>query len=106
MPYAAHIERVDFGNGISLSEWETYVGGDSEFAWQPEARVTSPKGEVIVLPTPHCALWSGARGETALFCWRRGGVHFDGPTPQSIAKAKAIAKALRATVVGDEGEPL
>ena len=106
MSYEAFIERADSQPGITLAEWETYVARDHELKWQNEARVTSPSGDVVVMPTPHCAIWIGARGATALFCWSRNAVAFERPTPESIAKAKKIAAALRASVVGEEGEKL
>jgi hypothetical protein len=104
MAYAVFIERPDDQTAISLKQWEAYVDGDSELKWQGEARTTTPAGEVLVMPTPHCAIWVGVRGETTLFCWRTGRVKFERPTDESIAKAKAIAAELRALVRGEGDE--
>jgi hypothetical protein len=104
MAYAVFIERPDDKAAIPLMQWEVYVDGDRELKWQNEARIITPAGEVLVMPTPHCAIWIGATDETALFCWRTGRVQFERPTDASIAKAKAIAAALRARVRGEADE--
>jgi hypothetical protein len=104
MAYAVFIEGPDAQAAITLEQWETYVDGDRELKWQSEARITTPAGDVLVMPTPHCAIWVAASGETALFCWRTGRVQFEDPTDQAIAKAKKIAAALRACVRGEGDE--
>jgi hypothetical protein len=104
MAYAVFIERPDAQTAITLKQWEAYVDGDRELTWQSEARITTPAGEVLAMPTPHCAIWVGVGEETALFCWRSGRVAFERPSDQSIAKAKTIAAALQARVRGEADE--
>lgn len=104
MAYAVFIERPDDQAAITLKQWETYVDGDRELKWQSEARITTPAGDVLAMPTPHCAIWIGADEETTLFCWRRGQIAFESPSDEAIAKAKAIAAALRARVRGEADE--
>jgi hypothetical protein len=104
MPYALFIERPNDQSAVTLRQWETYVDGDRELKWQNEVRIKTRAGDVLVMPTPHCAVWVGASGETALFCWRDDRVKFEDPTDEAIAKAKAIASVLRARVRGEADE--
>ena len=82
MAYAVFIERPDNQTAITLKQWEAYLDGDRELKWQDEAQLTTPAGDVLVVPTPHCAIWVGAGGETALFCWQTGRVQFERPTDE------------------------
>lgn len=96
MGYDVHITRKkhwadDTGPEISLLEWVTYITSDRELHADREN------------PSPENAVYDGVKGPWPLW-WHRGEVRTKNPTPEVIGKMVGIARALRAGVMGDEGE--
>jgi hypothetical protein len=96
MGYDLHITRRaawadDDGPAITLKEWKAYVKSDDDV--QPDA----DNG-------PTDFLWTGhPKGPKPLW-WDRGEVYTKNPDKITISKLVAIAKQLKARVVGDDGE--
>lgn len=71
---------------ISRREWHRVAARDPQLVVDGEA-----------------VLWVGA-GERAAFWWESGRIVAELPGPETIAKLTALAAALEANVVGDDGE--
>jgi hypothetical protein len=96
MGYDLHITRraqwSDEGADIAAAEWLAYVARDAEL------RLATVNG-------PYFAIWSGpCEYEEAWFDWSCGNISTKNPDLAIIRKMVAIARALNARVVGDEGE--
>ena len=96
MGYDLHITRrrywPDEGSDITADEWLAYVRRDSELRLQPENG-------------PHYAVWSGpSELSDPWLNWSSGEIYTKHPDPALIDKMVAIARELRATVQGDDGE--
>lgn len=97
MGYDLHITRKEFwaddeGPQITLEDWTTYVEKDPEITLDPE---NPGKENYVIQRGQHlCPLWWEQRGE---ICTKN-------PAPEVIAKLVQVATALRARVLGDDGE--
>ena len=102
MAYEIHIVRL---TEIALEEWRLLCASDSSLKLENElARRNSVTGEIIVFSGKNSATWtSPLTHQQYLFDYRRGMISFV-YSDAAIIKAKEIAKALAASVEGDEGE--
>lgn len=114
MGYEVHITRaeewVESENfPISLADWKAYVNADPEMRLDGYAEATTPQGETIRIESAGIVVWisysgHGVGGNMAWFSWFGGRVSVKGPDKEILQKMHAIAKALNARVLGDEGE--
>ena len=95
--YDAHITRAGHwsdnrGREINAEEWLAYVARD------PELRLDTSAG-------PHVARWSGPSTlPDPWLDWSGGNVFSKNPDPPLLAKMIEVARALDASVQGDDGE--
>jgi hypothetical protein len=113
MGYDVHITRAEHwvesdSAPISLDEWLGYVAGDPEMRLDnfAEAEV---EGHVLRYENEGLAVWTaysghGLKGNMAWFDYRDGRVVVKNPDDEILGKMRRIASALRAKVIGDEGE--
>lgn len=97
MGYDIHITRKDHwaddaGPIISIDEWTEYARGDADISPDPD----NPEREHWVV--------SGPDGPWPVWWTVNGEVVTKNPEPSAIEKMKAIANALQARVIGDDGE--
>ena len=102
MAYEIHIVR---SMDIALEEWQLLCASDPSLTLENElARRNPVTGETIVSSGKNSATWtSPLTQQQYLFDYRRGMISFV-YSDAAIIKAKEIAKALAASVEGDEGE--
>lgn len=102
MAYELHIVRP---MEIALEEWQSLCASDPSMKLENEfARKNPVTGETIVSSGKNSATWtSPLTQQQYLFDYRRGMISFV-YSDAAIIKAKEIAKALTASVEGDEGE--
>lgn len=108
MGYDLHITRAadwtDSENApISLEEWARYIRTDPEMRLDGFAEVTLPDGRILRTEGEGLAVWT-AFPVPVWFAHRAGRIVVKNPDEEIIAKMIAIAGALGAHVVGDEGE--
>lgn len=113
MGYDLHITRAPHWSEsdsypIALDEWLRYVANDPEMRLDnfAEAEV---EGDVLRVESEGLVVWTayschGVGGNMAWFTFWRGCVMVKNPDREIIGKMKRIAEALRAQVIGDEGE--
>jgi hypothetical protein len=113
MGYELHITRAPHwaeseSAPIDLTEWLAYVASDPEMRLDnfAEAEVEC---SVLRVESDGLAVWlaysrNGVGGNMAWFTYWRGCVMVKNPDREIIGKMKRIAEALRAQVIGDEGE--
>jgi hypothetical protein len=103
MGYSLHIERPD--NPISKEEWEVWVNDAPDFKLSREWRATNPRtGAVIAFPCDALGEWiNPVDGCTVVFDYSRGRISVRADA-NAMDKAKQIAEALGARLIGDEGE--
>jgi len=112
MSYGVHIVRVERGaneelHPITLDEWLAYVRSDDEMHFKGEASLQGPKGEAIKWDAPGMTEWADPdTGSKAWFDHNKttGRVSVGNPSHETLVKMFKVAKALGATVRGDEGE--
>jgi len=114
MGYEVHITRAEEwmeseDTPISLADWEAYVNADPEMRLDGFAEATTPQGETIRVESPGIAVWTSysgheVGGNMAWFSWFNGHVSVKSPDKEILKKMYAIAEALNARVLGDEGE--
>lgn len=97
MGYEIHITRKDdwaddTGPIISLHEWTQYARVDADI--HPDPDNPGPENWVVSGPVGQWPLWWTEPGEVAT----------KNPEPSAIEKMQAIANALHARVLGDDGE--
>jgi hypothetical protein len=97
MGYDFHITRKDHwadekGPSISFDEWTEYARGDSNLS--PDPDTPAPENWIVA---EHGRAWPLWWDET-------GGIVAKNPDPPMIEKLVAIANALDARVLGDDGE--
>lgn len=97
MGYDLHITRREFwsddeGPAITLEEWSAYARGDAEIEADPEN--PAPENWRLARHAQKWPLWWDERGE----------VYTKSPDAAAIGKMVWIARALSATVQGDDGE--
>jgi hypothetical protein len=97
MGYDFHITRKnhwadDDGPSISLDEWTEYARRNSKLS--PDADNPGPENWVVAEHGHAWPLWWEATGEIVV----------KNPDPQMIEELVAIANALGARVLGDDGE--
>lgn len=103
MGYDLHITRGDTAP-ISETEWRAYVARDPELELTGAAEAPVPGG-VLRYENPGLSCWLGhPRGEKVWLDLRGGCVVVKNPDEPTIAKLVAIAAAIHARVVGDDGE--
>ena len=102
MAYEIHIVRP---MEITLEEWQLICASDPSLKLESELTRRNPAtGETIVFSGKNSAIWtSPLTQQQYLFDYRRGIISFV-YSDAAIIKAKEIAKALAASVEGDEGE--
>ncbi|MGY4495446.1 hypothetical protein [Pseudomonas sp. TE3610] len=102
MAYEIHIAR---SMGIALEEWQLLCASDLSLKLEIELAGRNPfTGETIVSSGQNSATWtSPLTQQQYLFDYRRGRISFVF-SDAAIVKAKEIARALGASVEGDEGE--
>ena len=96
MGYDLHITRrkhwSDEGNHIAVDEWLAYVRRDAELRLRPENG-------------PYFAGWSGpSELDGPWLDWFDGQIYTKNPDPALVDKMVAIARQLKASVQGDDGE--
>jgi hypothetical protein len=106
MGYELHITRASEwteseDHPILLPEWLTYLASDVEFRLDNFAEAKAPSGDVLRYENEGLAVWLPEGG---WFDYRRGRIVVKNPSNQMIEKMKHVALALKARVVGDEGE--
>ncbi|QWT21901.1 hypothetical protein KPL74_07810 [Bacillus sp. NP157] len=114
MGYDVHITRKkdwfdEQGPEISLDEWKDYVASDPEMRLDGVAEATVGGGHVLRVEQDGLAVWTGfaghgVNGNMAWFSPAAGGIVVKNPDVQILQKMFAVAQALGAQVVGDEGE--
>ncbi|MCF9002067.1 hypothetical protein CBI55_10885 [Pseudomonas syringae] len=102
MAYELHIVRP---MEIALGEWQSLCAIDPSMKLENELARRNPiTGETIVSSGKNSAIWtSPLTQQQYLFDYRKGVISFV-YSDAAIIKAKEIAKALAASVEGDEGE--
>jgi hypothetical protein len=113
--YDVHITRADDWSEsetapITLEEWLAYVRSDPEMRLDGNASATSPAGDTLTYESEGLAVWTAYSqheqdGNMAWFDHRGGEIVVKNPDPEILDKMCSIARALRARVQGDEGEP-
>ncbi|HET6575357.1 MAG TPA: hypothetical protein VFG68_17250 [Fimbriiglobus sp.] len=114
MGYDLHITRAQHwtdskSKPIRLPEWLAYLGSDPEMRLDNVA-VAKVKGKpVLAYENEGLAVWTAwskhePDGNMAWFDHRDSEIVVKNPDEEIIAKMKRIAKALKARVIGDEGE--
>jgi hypothetical protein len=113
MGYELHITRAPHwteskSQPISLDEWLAYVASDPEMRLDnfAEAEVGD---DILRYENEGLAVWvsySGhvVDGNMAWFDYRSGRIVVKSPDREIVSKMLHIAQALRARVIGDEGE--
>jgi len=114
MGYEVHITRANEWTEskktpVALADWEAYVNADPEMRLDGFAETTTPQGETIRIEIPGIAVWTSysgheVDGNMAWFSWFNGRVSVKSPDKEILQKMHAIAEALNAIVLGDEGE--
>lgn len=109
MGYDLHITRAqDWTDSESIpitgAEWKALVASDPQLELIGAAEAAAPDG-VLRYENPGLARWSGhTTDEEVWFDLRQGRVVVKNPDEATIAKMVAVASALGARVVGDDGE--
>ncbi|MEE1886699.1 hypothetical protein [Pseudomonas carassii] len=109
MAYEIHIVKTNSikqeERTIALKAWQSLCAKDPSLKLENAFTWKNPgTGETITLSERNTAVWtSPLTQQTYPFDYRRGVISFV-YHEEAIAKAKEIAKALAATVEGDEGE--
>jgi hypothetical protein len=111
--YDVHITRAEHSsesesNPITLVEWLDYIAGDVEMRVDNFAEA-DVDGDTLRYDNDGLAVWTafsghGLNGNMAWFDYRHGAVVVKNPNEELLGKMKRIAAALRANVIGDEGE--
>jgi hypothetical protein len=111
--YDLHITRADHwvegeSAPIEINEWLTYVIGDSEMRLDNVAEAEVEDGFLQMQKTG-IAVWiaysgHGRNGNKAWFDYRDGNVVVKNPDKEIIGKMRKIAMAMKARVMGDDGE--
>lgn len=114
MGYELHITRGanwhdEAKEPITLDEWIAYVKSDPEMRLDGFAEATLEDGSVLRSENPSLAVWvvysgDGVDGNHAWMWHFEGNVQAKSPDREIVAKMWRIAQALRARLVGDEGE--
>jgi len=112
--YDVHITRAkewydSEKSPITLEEWHAYLTSDPEMRLDGYAEATTPEGATIRIESEGLAVWTrhsgnGLDGNMAWFDYRNGQIVVNNPDDEILDKMKAIAAALHARVIGDEGE--
>jgi hypothetical protein len=105
MGYDVHITRADHwpesdDTPISIAEWEALVKRDPELSLEPTLEAKLPDGRVLRTDSPGMARFKGV----VHFLYEEGRVTVTDPDRETIRKMRAIAQALGARVLGDDGE--
>jgi hypothetical protein len=113
MGYDVHITRAEHwteseSTPITIDEWLGYLAGDTEMRLDniAEAEV---EGSTLRYENDGLAVWTaygghGLKGYMAWFDFYRGEVVVKNPDDEILGKMRRIASALKAKVMGDEGE--
>jgi hypothetical protein len=109
MGYSLHIERKD---PIELSEWRDAVEATSAVRLDESSTsaTNTGTGEIISMPAQAGSASVNVGGTwSPVFRWRKGKVSFNAPSNTTkadpvMAAALDLARALAASVCGDEGE--
>lgn len=114
MGYEFHITRAaDWADSesspILLDEWKAYVSSDPEFRLDGFAQSNAPRGSAFRYENEGLAVWTAYSRHVenecmAWFDFRRGRIVVKNADDEVRKKMKRIANALRAKVLGDEGE--
>ena len=109
MGYDLHITRAKHWTDsesipITDAEWKTLVASDPQLDLIGAAEAVAPDG-ILRYENAGLARWSGhPTDEEVWFDLRHGRVVVKNPDEPTIAKMVAVATALGARVVGDDGE--
>ena len=110
MGYDLHITRrpkwhSSEGQVITEAEWRAVVDGDAEMWLTGSAEHELPGGRVLAYSNPALAEWTGHPDEEVVwFDHRRGNIVIKNPDEITLLKIKEIARRLKASVQGDDGE--
>lgn len=114
MGYDVHITRKahwwdEDGPAISEQEWRTYLDSDPEMRLDGYAEASTPSGDTLRVEDPGIAVWTAHPRLAEHGGWiqhenQTGNIVVTNPDDAFLAKMWAIAQALQAKVVGDEGE--
>lgn len=114
MGYDVHITRKQHwadqvGQRIELDEWLRYVEGDAEMRLDGAAEAAFVDGGTLRVEGPGIAVWvaysgHGSDGNMAWFDHFEDRVTVKNPDREILRKMFAVAQALDARVLGDEGE--
>jgi hypothetical protein len=112
--YDVHITRAEpwyesKSRPIKLDEWLRYIAADAEMRLDNYAEADVGGGEVLRVESEGLAVWTayighGLDGNMAWFSFHDGRVIVKNPDDEILAKMRDIAAALKAKVIGDEGE--
>ena len=110
MGYDLHITRrpkwfAREGPVITDAEWRTLVEADAELRFSGAAEHELASGAVLRYENPLLAVWTDHPDEEIVwFDYRRGDIIVSDPDEATIVKMRQVARALSATVQGDDGE--
>ncbi|QXL85178.1 hypothetical protein [Comamonas sp. NLF-1-9] len=104
-----HASLAGDGGGITMEDWNAYLSSDADMRLDGYAQANLEDGEVLRLEGEGIAVWTAYSGHEddgnmAWFCFDRGAITVNNPDAEILQKMFAIARALRARVVGEEGE--
>lgn len=108
MAYDMHIVKEAIAETdsaiIPLDEWFDYVANSSDLSMTDACEEITPNGTVIRIPSQGLGVWKAQEtGHTHYFAYRNGEISFV-YSEKGLERAHEIARALKAVIVGDEGE--
>jgi hypothetical protein len=115
MGYDVHIVRnnewwnEEVGGGISLDEWESYLGSDPTMRMDGFAEADTAEENVLRYENEGLAVWVAYSGDDrdgnrAWFDYRNGSVIVKNPDDEILKQMCSIALQMEAKVLGEEGE--
>jgi|HubBroStandDraft_2_1064218.scaffolds.fasta_scaffold429235_1 hypothetical protein len=107
--YDLHITRADnwphsAENPIAEVEWLALVHSDPTLHVEPRDHLRLRDPDTGALRVLHPVIWVGPDGDDVPFWYDKGEITTKNPSEATVAKMKALAKQLRARVLGDDDE--